>query len=235
MLRFTQKLMKKKIIILIVSGLIIANCSTLKSTTPHNKLNTQTTIYDNIEFNSFLLKDDNQVALWLGEKINNKYLAEPINIVIIDEQSQSNIVSIKSIENELINAGFTKKNGHSSGYIAVINKTTVDQLPKEYRVAYSDNNSWTTNNHGRLFGPYTTNKNKRIYIGQFSRESFRLFASVHHKYVSFNVARDQLIKRANKYSKLKYVSDFKANNSTHSDLFTSGDHDGLIKILSLQK
>ena len=230
-----QKSMKKRIIILIVAGLVIANCSTLKNTTPQNALNTQTTIYDNIEFNSFLLKDDNRAALWLGEKINNKYLAEPINIVIIDEQSKSDIESIKSIENELINAGFTKKNGHSSGYIALINNTTVDQLPKEYRVAYSDNNSWMTNNHGRFFGPYTTNKNKRIYIGQFSRESFKLFASVHHKYISFNVARDQLIKKVDKYSKLKYISDFKADNLINSDLFTSGDHDGLIKILSLQK
>lgn len=223
----------RRIFSAMIVAVFLSGCSAYIA--PKNTLHTTTSFYNEVSFNSFLLKNTSQVALWLGRKVDNKYLVEPINVIILDEESRSDEESISLVETALDDAGYNKRCGHSSGYIGVINKKPFKQVPREFSIAYSNNNFWKINNHGRLFGPYTVKAKERMYIGQFSRESFSLFSLVNHGYVSFSAARDDFIKKVTQCASLKYIDNIDALNKISSNIFTSKDHDGKIKVLLLKK
>jgi hypothetical protein len=191
--------------------------------------------FNSLSINGIMLTTDLKPAFWMGEKYKKKYIVEPINVIVIDSISISKEESITNLEQACIKAGYSKNTGHSSGYVGLINGITVNQIPKETRVAFSDNSYWKENNHGRFFGPYYTNNKQWIYIGQFSREKFVLFAMIHHKYISFNASRNDFTKKMNILTEYQIIDKIKLNNIFQNISVTSGDHDGNAVVLELKK
>jgi hypothetical protein len=227
-----KKRFRKSFYILFCLILFIANSCTqigYQKGDLHRKISS----IDMINFNSFVLKDENTVALWLGEKIKGKNLVQPINLVIIDKVSVSEEESIKKLETLCHNTGYKKRGGHSSGYIGILNKKIYTQLPKEFRVSYSDDDFWKPNNHIRFFGPYKNDNNEFVFIGEASRERFELFAFIHHKYVSFNQARNDFTNKATGFSSNISNKCVLLDNTMNTEFYSSGDHDGYAYIIYL--
>ena len=193
------------------------------------------TKYKSLSINGIMLTSDLRPAFWMGEKFNNKYIIEPINVIIIDDASLNKEDSINNLEEACSKVGYRKEKGHSSGYSGLINGEIVSQIPKENRVAFSDNKYWKVNNHGRFFGPYSVDDKSWIYIGQFSREKFILFATIHHKYISFNESRNDFADKMNSLTDYKIKEKIDFNNVINEISISSGDHDGNVIVLELKE
>jgi hypothetical protein len=175
---------------------------------------------------------DGKPASWLGKRYRGRILLEPINIVIVDGLSKSEDGSIREIEKLCADAGYKKRFGHSYGYLGKIGDRLLGQLPKEYRTAFAAAPAWETGNHCRLFGPMAWNGHY-IYIGSASRESFALFALVHHDFVSYDQARDDFVDRSTGGGPCQRLVDLRLGNVRNDDAYTTGDHDGNAAVLLL--
>jgi hypothetical protein len=191
--------------------------------------------YNDLRINSFMLTKKRKITLWLGEKYQNRLLAEPINIIMVDKISTTQKDSLNNLESACAIINYKKKKGHSSEYLGKINEHFLSQFPSDYRMAFSDNDYWKLNNHGRFFGPYQNGHNSWIYIGQFSRENFKAIAFIHHKYISYDEARDNFSSKMNKMTSYRIVETIKANNVIETSYITTGDHDGNIIVLELRE
>jgi hypothetical protein len=170
-------------------------------------------------------------AHWLGVPWNGKNLIEPINVILLDKNSQSSIDAEKRLYDNLQKAGFTKRDHHSSGYTGFIGYKFFPQIPQEKYHAFSDNVAEKTNNHGRLFGPYYYN-GMYVFIGAFSREVLERHGKIGHGYQSFKSARDEFAKKmcmTNAY-RMDVMVDLK-NMIVDSNDDSTGDHDGEAVVL----
>jgi hypothetical protein len=183
--------------------------------------------YGSVIIDKWMLKSDGVTpADWLGRKYDNKTMQEVINIVYCDQYATSADNAKSRMESFFKKAGFNSQWGHSTGYKGYLSGTTFDQIPAgngSTGNAYSDSLTFlTTNNHGRVFGPYYTGK-MYVFIAAFSRENM-----ITHSFNSFNVARDALA------NNLTAKAGFGASNSlslynqiASTDTGkTTGDHDG---------
>ncbi|MFN8674447.1 MAG: hypothetical protein U0457_20500 [Candidatus Sericytochromatia bacterium] len=192
---------------------------------------------ETIETNQFpkiglwLLDSNMNPAKWLGQKSRDKTLKEPINLIIIDKISKTYDEAINKLEQDCKVSGFDKKIGHSSGYLAKIGNRVYNQLPREARTCFSDNDFWQSNNHGRIFGAEKFN-DAYFFVGAFSKESFNPKFGVQHDYISFNKARNKFAINMHKYSNYKIKGRvFLGNKSSYTQDFTTGDHDGFALVL----
>jgi hypothetical protein len=183
--------------------------------------------YGSATIDEWMLKSDGITpADWLGRKYQDKSMQEVINIVYCDQYATSADNAKSRLESFFKKAGFNSQWGHSTGYKGYISGTTFDQIPPgsgSTGYAYSDSLIFlTTNNHGRVFGPYYTGK-MYVFIAAFSRENM-----LTHSFNSFNVARDALA--TNLVSKAGFSSGnslFLYNQIPSTDTSkTTGDHDG---------
>jgi hypothetical protein len=183
--------------------------------------------YGSATIDKWMLKSDGITpADWLGRKYQDKSMQEVINVVYCDQYATSADNAKSRLEGFFKKAGFNSQWGHSTGYKGYISGTTFDQIPPgsgSTGYAYSDSLIFlTTNNHGRVFGPYYTGK-MYVFIAAFSRENM-----ITHSFNSFNVARDALA--TNLVSKAGFSSGnslFLYNQIPSTDTSkTTGDHDG---------
>lgn len=182
----------------------------------------------------WLEKSDGEPADWLGQKVQNKELIEPINVVIIDSFATSPQEAIHKLLSECRKDGYKDKKGHSWGYLATVDSIRVSQLPDERKKALSNRNFLFTNNHGRIMGPQYYD-GKYIFVGAFSREAFRLFNKAHHIYRSFLAARNDFSERLDHGHTYKIIGEYNLENSLDDDYLTTGDHDGYAILLYAEK
>jgi hypothetical protein len=175
-----------------------------------------------------------QPAHWLGKKYTGKKLIEPINIIILDKYSKTSKAAIEKLVSECKKIGYENKHGHSSGYWGSIDNVLYPQIPNDKKMAFSNKSYWHANNHGRLIGPKYFNK-EYVFIGAFSRESFKLFRIVHHGFISFNVARDDFCIKMNKSNVYKIIGAYELKNVLSDNEFTTADHDGKLTVLEAIK
>lgn len=223
-----KQLQSQKITLIILLATALQSCAHLSL--PDNDYGLQNAVYQNIVFNAFMLKSNGEPANWLGLKLQDRHILEPVNLLILDSKSATADESVSLLEEACRLAGYPKEIGHSTGYTAFINGSTVLQLPKEAGSAFSDNHFLTENNHGRIFGP-VFDGTRYIYTAQFSRESVALFSTVFHAYESFNTARNHFAQSMDSKTDYKLTTTFQALNAVDSPLFTTGDHDGYIFVL----
>lgn len=183
--------------------------------------------YGSISLDKWMLKSDGVTpADWLGRKYQSKTMQEMINIVYCDQYAASASDAKSRMESFFKKAGFNSQWGHSTGYKGYISGTTFAQIPAgtgSTGNAYSDSLIFlTTNNHGRVFGPYYTGK-MYVFIAAFSRENM-----LTHSFNSFNVARDALSNNLVNKAGFSYGNKLSLYNqiSSTDTSKTTGDHDG---------
>lgn len=179
----------------------------------------------------WMIDQDGTIAHWLGELVDGKALREPVNIIVVDEISASAQESTNRLEAASSAAGFPIRSGHSSGYRALIGGRVFPQLPKDRDRAFSNEIAELTNDHGRLFGPYSFG-DAYLFIGAFSREEVRVAQVPHHSFASFNQGRDDFARNLDRKTEFK-ISDFvRLDNAIIGDRqTTTGDHDGIAVLL----
>lgn len=181
----------------------------------------------------WMFTTDLKPANWLGQKYQGKEMREPINVVVIDQQSTSSTEAIKCLARACRQAGYNDRWGHSGGYHGYIAGVFYPQLPSGKDRAFSNVPFIMSNNHGRFFGPYFDGK--RYYLSaSFSRELIVLTLDQKkmHKYGSFKIARDDFASRMNKKSDYKIAKYADLKNALINDpILTTGDHDGRAVVL----
>lgn len=178
----------------------------------------------------WMLASNGQVSNYGGAKYQNKTLLEAINVIIVDPTSKSPTESTTKLNNAMNSVGFPSSFGHTTGFKGMINKKIYTQQPTAWLDAYSDNAFWTTNNHGRIFGPAVAATGGYVYSGSFSTEVPSWFW---HVYTSSNVARDTL---ANKFATKGFTKlpSVDMANDINTASTSTGDHDGIAVVIKLK-
>jgi hypothetical protein len=180
----------------------------------------------------WMLAPDLAPADWLGVPYLKRSLREPINVIIVDMRPQSAAAAKARLLEACGAAGFPPRRGHSSGYVAWIGGVLYPQLPAGRGLALSDGPFELGNDHGRLFGPHPFGGGW-LFTGAFSREGLSPFRRIHHRFVSFNQARDRFAERLDAISRYRRSGWVElANGATGSITLTTADHDGRAVLLT---
>lgn len=175
------------------------------------------------------------IAHWLGEIVNGKKLREPINVILVDAGAASADDAKRRLIAAARKAGYPVRFGHSTGYRGFIGNQLHPQLPAGRDDAFSNDVFEVSNNHGRLFGPYTMD-GAFVFTGAFSREAVRPYRRPAHRYASFNRARDDFTQRLDRRTSFKLNGFVNLDNAIVGDAaVTTGDHDGLAVLLRAER
>jgi len=179
---------------------------------------------------NWLMVEDGTPAHWLGAVFRGRPLVEPINVVVVDAFAGSSDEALNKFLRATTSGGFGEKWGHSSGYWAFIGGELFPQISSHDDTAISDGQAVFENNHGRIFGPWNDG-NQWVFVGAFSRESFRPFSRLHHGFVSFNLARDQFAQRLAQGEFYRLRGSYNLGNIRDDGAGTTADHDGQLAVL----
>lgn len=182
----------------------------------------------------WMFDKDGSIAHWLGQKVDNKRLHEPVNVILIDAASTSPDDARRTLTAAAKAAGYPVRMGHSTGYRGFIGGDLYSQLPQGRDDAFSNRIFEETNNHGRIFGPYASG-NGYVFIGAFSRESVDLIRDPPHRYASFNRARDDFARALAARTGFQHSGTAFLDNAISDDPdVTTGDHDGHAVVLTMK-
>ncbi|WP_212003343.1 hypothetical protein [Chitinophaga sp. HK235] len=172
---------------------------------------------------------DDKPAQWLGFKLNNKTLYEPINLIIVDTLSTSENASRTLMEKRFGTAGFNARPGHTAAYKGKMDNRDFTQLPDTSTNKAFSNYLWTfTNDHARLFGPYLKD-GIYFWIGAASRER-----GLSHEYVTFKEAEKEFEGKLVKFAAVKRLGCYNLHNTQNNETDTTGDHDGFAVVLQIR-
>lgn len=209
-----------------------ANAETLAARTELKGLPTEKTAPPGFPaIGLWMLSRDGSVADWFGELYRGKRLLEPINVIIEDPIATSSAEAVARLLAACEKAGFPHRDGHSSGYSALIGNAVLPQFPPGAKGNFSDALFAFSNDHGRIFGPIEW-KGAYIFTGAFSREGVDVVTKVKHPFLSFDRARDAFTQNMTSNGEYR-VSDFVSlgNAILVDDAITTGDHDGVAVLL----
>lgn len=224
------------LVFVVLSLILVSSCATNKSISVKNYAFIKSislldkSCIENVSVGKWLENSNGCDANWLGIKYKDRFLREPINIIIIDSISKSNTDAVLKIISECKKAGYKLEFGHTSGYCGLINNVLYTQIPKEKQIAFSDDDFFLTNNHGRIIGPVFLNE-KYIFIAAFSTEKPSIIHGFNHKFISFTKARNEFCKSMNNKTVYKLLGYVNLNNTLNTCETTTADHDGNLVIL----
>lgn len=182
----------------------------------------------------WMFDKDGSIAHWLGQMVGGKKLHEPINVILIDASSKSPDQARARLTAAAKVAGYPVRFGHSTGYRGFIGGDLYSQLPQGRDDAFSNRLFEETNNHGRIFGPYTS-ESGYVFIGAFSRESVDFLRDPPHRYASFNMARDDFARALAAHAGFEQSGMAPLGNAISGDPhITTGDHDGHAVVLKMK-
>jgi hypothetical protein len=174
-------------------------------------------------------------AAWLAARVQGKTLREPINVVLIDTVAASAQGAVVRLLRACREAGYTAREGHSSGYRGYIGGVLFEQLPVGRGRAFANEPFELHNNHGRIFGPFRF-KDGWLFIAALSREKFDPITKTEHVFVSFNRAREDFARKLDAATRYKLVGHVELGNALGGDTaVTTADHDGKAVLLRAQK
>jgi len=179
---------------------------------------------------SWLMTEEGLPAHWLGALFQGRPLIEPINVAVVDGFAASSDEALDKLLRATNAGGFGESWGHSSGYWAFIGGELFPQISSRDDTAISDGHTFFENNHGRIFGPWQEGP-RWVFVGAFSRESFQLWISPHHEFVSFNLARDRFVQRLSQGEFYRLRGYFPLGNTRNDEVGTTADHDGQVAVL----
>lgn len=228
---------KITLIIVLISSMIFCSCKSSNLKTDNKIdffLNTDISSKIDIpDIGEWLLYRNNTCADWLGIKYHNKYLREPINIIIIDPYSKNSDQAVKKLFHECKVVGYKEEFGHSSGYRGIIDNECYKQIPANKHVAFANKDFFVTNNHGRIIGPAFYD-GKYIFIAGFSTERPTIFKGFHHIFVSFNRARNDFSLKLGGSPVYRIEGVVNLKNVINTDAATTADHDGKAVVITAQ-
>lgn len=170
-------------------------------------------------------------ATWLSYKVGGRTLREPVNVILLDKVAKTHEEATSRLLSAMNAAGYGPKNMHSDGYSGWIGGRLYPQQPATGKgEAFSDGPWYTTNNHGRMFGPAQVNGGF-VFTGAFSREDFRLLPRPGHFYNSFQAAREDLANRLTAHTGFKRAGYVDMGSTIDSATETTADHDGRAVLL----
>ncbi len=173
----------------------------------------------------WMLDPKGGVANWLGIRAAGKRVAEPINIVVVDEVSADAAAAKARLEKALKLSGFPERGGHSGGYVALIGGLPSSEILVRSKGTFSDASFLRENDHGRIFGPYRSSDGF-VFTAAFSRERPDTFR-MRHVLVSFNVARTIIAEALASSGLYRIVRFLPLGNALFwSPSRTTWDHDG---------
>jgi hypothetical protein len=179
----------------------------------------------------WMLAPSGSPADWLGCPLRGKRLIEPINVIIVDSISSSPEEAERRLLQSCEKSAFPRRQGHSSGYRALIGFRLFGQFPGAGKETYSDALFVFANDHGRIFGPLEWN-GAYVFVASFSRESVDVAARVKHRFESFDRARDSFAQRMAERGDYAIEGFAPLGNAIlGSDEVTTGDHDGVAVVL----
>jgi len=179
---------------------------------------------------SWLLAEDGNPAHWLGAAYRGRELIEPINVAIVDPFASTSDEALDKLLRSTASAGFGERLGHSSGYWALIGEELFPQISSRDNTAVSDGQAFVENNHGRIFGPFHDG-DRWVFVAALSRESLELFPGLHHRFVSFNQARDEFAQKLAEGDLYRIWASFPLGNVLDTPVQTTADHDGQLVVL----
>jgi hypothetical protein len=183
----------------------------------------------------WMLSPQGPPADWLGLPCGGKRLLEPINVIIVDLFAISAEDATHRLLDACAKAEFPRRQGHSSGYQAIIGSRLFEQFPVGGKDSFSDALFVFANDHGRIFGPLEWN-GAYIFVGAFSRERFDVSSKVKHRFESFDRARDAFAQRMSESSIYKLSSFVQLGNALLGDpALSTGDHDGIAVVLTSER
>lgn len=182
----------------------------------------------------WMITKDLQNATWLGEKVGGRTLREPINVVLIDPVARTPEDATRRMLQAMDRAGYGPKNMHSDGYYGYLNGELRGQYPQGKGLAFSDGPWYDSNNHGRVFGPFTVGS-ATVFTASFSREDFRWLPRPGHPYNSFQVAREDLGQQLGAKTIYKPRGFLTLGSALDTPTETTGDHDGRALMLVAQE
>lgn len=181
------------------------------------------------EIGGFML-DSNQInpATWLGRpQEDGRLIQEPINLILIDQSAGSETEAIQNLVTAFTQAGFGPRYGHSDGYWGKIAGSLFGQQPQIKDHAFSDYMWVFSNNHARIFGPYT-NGDTYLWIGSSSREK-----GIAHDYVSFEKSRTAMVKGLSNLPGISNAGCLFLDNKIDNASISTGDHNGYASVIIL--
>lgn len=181
----------------------------------------------------WLIDEKGEIAHWLGVQYQGKVLNEPINVVIIDRLSRSPKEAVERLKREAQRGGYTQKLGHSADYSAFIDGKKYDQITPELPLAFSNEEFYETNNHGRIMGPCYWH-GSYLFVGAFSREALKLKPGISHSFISFNMARDDFCQQMSAQGTYRIIGTYSLGNRLEDPMGTTADHDGNAIVLEAQ-
>jgi hypothetical protein len=180
----------------------------------------------------WMLNAHGEVADWLGNPFLGKKLIEPINVIIVDPYASSPEEAGSRLLRSCSKAEFPQREGHSSGYGALIESRRYEQFPPKEGDAFSDALFVFSNDHGRIFGPALW-QGSYVFIGAFSREKVAIAAKVKHHFESFDRARDSFAQRLTATGLYEVTAFVDLGNDIIDDpSLSTGDHDGVAVLLT---
>jgi len=218
-----------KAILGLLSVAILCYCLLLLISPESKKLQEVKTISidDGDRLGKWMLTSDKEIAHWLGQTYQGKKMQEPINIIMMDEVSNSREEAIEFLYDSCVNAKYLSRSGHSSDYLGEIAGRHYKQISNEPNHAFSNELYILPNNHGRFFGPHQMNS-KYYFVGALSREGINVLAKIKHSYVSFKTAQEDFAVRIDEKSGYKIFGKYDMRNSIRNDeALTTGDHNGI--------
>ena len=188
------------------------------------------------DIGKWMIQPNGQIANYGGVPNGGRQLLEPVNVIIVDPNSQSPEEAAARLNAAMFWSGFPAQPIHSTGFRGSIDEVTYGQQPNLPLTSYSNNLFVFPNDHGRIFGPDPAETaTGYVWSGAFSSQQLTIFNGLPtHEYVSYDMARTALAMRLILSGRATYGGMVPLDNSYDTAETTTGDHDGYAVVLVLR-
>lgn len=187
------------------------------------------------QIGTWMLEPNGQISDYGGQLEDGKKLLEPVNVILVDENSRTRWMARWRLDTAMRKAGFPAQAIHSGGFRGLIDSKAYWQQPTGL-LGFSNNFFLLTNDHGRMFGPAPVKADRGyVWSGAFSTEEWGTYnGRPAHLYVSSNAARNALATALLASGQATDGGRIALGNAYNTDTTTTGDHDGDAVVLILK-
>ncbi|SHU90302.1 Uncharacterised protein [Mycobacteroides abscessus subsp. abscessus] len=188
------------------------------------------------QIGKWMINSDGRIANWIGRPLQGRTLYEPVNVVLVDRSSTSEVQARDNLIATLGKAGFPNYLAHSStGYSGTLGDSVYGQYPNGLMQVFSNGPFYVTNDHGRVFGPSPTalpDGSGYLWSMSISRETGYLDGRPRHEYATFEGAEADLAQGLRGAGVVQLPS-INLDNVYNTPTITTGDNDGNASVFDI--
>lgn len=188
------------------------------------------------QIGKWMINSDGRIANWIGRPLQGRTLYEPVNVVLVDRSSTSEVQARDNLIATLGKAGFPNYLAHSStGYSGILGDSVYGQYPNGLMQVFSNGPFYVTNDHGRVFGPSPTalpDGSGYLWSMSISRETGYLDGRPRHEYATFEGAEADLAQGLRGAGVVQLPS-INLDNVYNTPTITTGDNDGNASVFDI--